>query len=332
MSAVLWLRRDLRRGDLPALGAAAAAGDGEVHVLFVVDPVLWDRCGPIRRGWLAASIRAAAASYDGRLTVRVGDPVTQVARFASDVGAASVHVSAETTPYGARRDRRVSSRLAERDLRWLATGSPYAVGPGRVLTQGGTPYRVFTPFARAWREQGWAEPATAPHGVRLGAHRSDDHADTMLDRALADCPVDLPPAGEEAASAAGAPSATSTWATTPTAATAPTAAAPRGCRRTSRCGAIHPRTILADLAGDRSAGGHDLHATSWPGASSTPTCCHSHPDSAGATCDPSSARCATTSRRDAVRGLEGRAGPATRSSTPACASCSRPAGCTTGCG
>src|SRR6476646_4964834 len=138
MSTVLWLRRDLRRRDLPALGAAAdAAGDGDVHVLFVIDPVLWDRCGPVRRGWLAASVRAAAESYDGRLTIRVGDPVTKVAAFASEVGAGSVHVSAETTPYGAARDVRVRRQLEEREIDWVATGSPYAVGPGRVRTQQG---------------------------------------------------------------------------------------------------------------------------------------------------------------------------------------------------
>ena len=119
MSSVLWLRRDLRRRDLPALGAAAdAAGDGEVHVLFVIDPVLWDGCGPVRRGWLAASIRAAAESYDGRLTVRVGDPVTKVGAFAAEVGAGSVHVSAETTPYGAARDARVRDRLGKRGIEW----------------------------------------------------------------------------------------------------------------------------------------------------------------------------------------------------------------------
>ncbi|HEX3221585.1 MAG TPA: deoxyribodipyrimidine photo-lyase, partial [Nocardioides sp.] len=149
--SVLWLRRDLRRRDLPALGEAAEAagnGDGDVHVLFVIDPALWDGCGPVRRGWLSASIRAAADAYDGRLTVRVGDPATKVGAFAAEVGAGSVHVSAETTPYGARRDDRVRQRLAEKDVEWVATGSPYAVGPGRVTTKGDKPYRVFTPFAR----------------------------------------------------------------------------------------------------------------------------------------------------------------------------------------
>ena len=88
--------------------------------------------------------------------------------MAADVGAGSVHVSAETTPYGAARDARVRRHLEDRQVEWVATGSPYAVGPGRVRTQQGGPYRVFTPFSRAWREHGWAAPAVAPRGVRLG--------------------------------------------------------------------------------------------------------------------------------------------------------------------
>ena len=46
MTSVLWLRRDLRRRDHPALLAARdAAGDGDLVVAFVVDPRLWDGGG-----------------------------------------------------------------------------------------------------------------------------------------------------------------------------------------------------------------------------------------------------------------------------------------------
>ncbi len=253
MSSVLWLRRDLRRRDLPALAtAAAAAGDGAVHPFFVIDPVLWDRCGPVRRGWLAASLRAAAASYDGRLTVRVGDPATRVPEFAADVGAESVHVSAETTPYGAGRDERVRTFLGERRIAWVPSGSPYAVGPGRVRTKDGTPYRVFTPFARAWREHGWAPPAAEPERLALGDDLSDDGAGPHLERALDECPVELPTAGEDAA--------LRHWRTfRDEHLDAYAAGRDRpdlpGTSRLSpylKVGAIHPRTILADLAGDRS--------------------------------------------------------------------------------
>jgi deoxyribodipyrimidine photo-lyase len=53
-TSILWLRRDLRRSDLPALGAAHDAagtgeghreGQGEVAVVFVLDPTLWQDAG-----------------------------------------------------------------------------------------------------------------------------------------------------------------------------------------------------------------------------------------------------------------------------------------------
>jgi deoxyribodipyrimidine photo-lyase len=253
VTSVIWLRRDLRRRDLPALNAAVEAADGgDVHVLFVVDPTLWDGCGPVRRGWLAASIRAAAESYDSRLTVRLGDPATEVAAFAHEVGATSVHVSGETTPYGARRDQRVREGLEQREVAWVATGSPYAVGPGRVVNGEGKPYRVFTPFARAWRDYGWSEPASTPRGVRLGEDLSDDHGPRRLERALEECPVDLPTAGEEAALRRWRAFRDERLEDYAGDRDRPDR---RGTSQLSpylKVGAIHPRTILADLTGRRS--------------------------------------------------------------------------------
>ncbi len=248
MTSVLWLRRDLRRHDLPALGAAAHATDGDVHVLFVIDPVLWDNAGPVRRGWLAASVRAAVESYDGHLTLRVGDPVTTVVATAAEVGARSVHVSAETTPYGARRDAAVRRGLADQGIDWVATGSPYAVGPGRVTKKDGEPYRVFSPFARAWREHGWAEPAPTPRGVRWGEQCSDPDAATRLDRAVSECPVDLPTAGEEVALRRWRAFRDERIADYAEARDRPDLPGTSRLSPYLKVGAIHPRTILADLA------------------------------------------------------------------------------------
>jgi deoxyribodipyrimidine photo-lyase len=174
--------------------------------------------------------------------------VTKVAAFAKDVGAGSVHVSAETTPYGARRDERVRARLAERDLGWVPTGSPYAVGPGRVVTKDGTPYRVFTPFSRAWREHGWHSPAARPDVVPwLTGVRSDEApAAPDLDG------VALPPAGEAAALAAWHRFRDERLAGYDEGRNLP------GTNGTSRLsaylkyGCIHPRTLLADLAAEES--------------------------------------------------------------------------------
>lgn len=187
MASVLWLRRDLRVRDNPAL--LAALDDGPVTALFVVDPVIWSGAGPARRAWLAATVLELAERIP--LTIRYGDPLDVVPAVAGD---RAVHVAAETTPYGRRRDRAVGQRV---DL--VATGSPYAVGPGLVTNGTGDPYQVFSAFARAWRERGWPEPATTPRSPDLAPADSDPEAVALLEEAVAEAPFDLPTAGEDAA-------------------------------------------------------------------------------------------------------------------------------------
>jgi deoxyribodipyrimidine photolyase len=102
---VLWFRRDLRLADHPALTAAAAEGD--VVGLFVIDPALWDGAGPVRRAWLAASVRALQEATDGALVIKVGDPADVVADVARHVGAATVREAPwpEVSPRISRHER-----------------------------------------------------------------------------------------------------------------------------------------------------------------------------------------------------------------------------------
>jgi deoxyribodipyrimidine photo-lyase len=195
VATVMWFRRDLRVRDHPALRAALA--EGPTTALFVVDPRLWERAGDHRRAWLAGNLRALDERLGGRLTVRYGDPVDVVPAVAHEVEASTVHVSAETTPYGRRRDTAVEKALGEVTLE--ATGSPYAVGPGRVLNGSGGPYQVFTPYAKAWRAHGWVDPAPTPRDPGLVALDSDERATRLLGEAAGAGPAGMPAAGEEAA-------------------------------------------------------------------------------------------------------------------------------------
>lgn len=192
----MWFRRDLRLADHPALTAAAA--DGEVVGLFVIDPVLWAGAGEVRRAWLAASVQALSASMDGALLLRVGDPAEVLVDVVGTCGARTVHVTGEVTPYGRRRDARVAAALAEVGVTGQPSGTPYAVDPGEVRTQQGSPFQVFTPFSRTWREHGWADPLPAPE-VRWRRMRNDAEATAMIDDALAGAPDGAPDAGEQAA-------------------------------------------------------------------------------------------------------------------------------------
>jgi deoxyribodipyrimidine photo-lyase len=251
MTAVMWFRRDLRLADNPALVEACA--DGEVLPLFVLDPRLWGPAGPARRAYLGASLRSLDASLRQRqasLSVVRGDPVRRVVLAAREVGATRVHVAADFGPYGRERDGQVEEALAEHGIDLVRTGSPYAVAPGRVTSGSGAPYKVFTPYSKAWAEHGWRAPIDAPTGATwLTLDDTTAIPDPDRPDGLA-----LPVAGEAAARRRWQEFLDGVVADYDTDRDKP------GVDGTSRMsvhlkwGEIHPRTMLADLARLRSSG------------------------------------------------------------------------------
>jgi deoxyribodipyrimidine photo-lyase len=191
--SVLWLRRDLRLADAPALLAALEQAD-EVLPLFVLDEALRRPSGAPRLAFLHGCLRDLQERTDGRLRVLSGRPEEVVARVAREVAATGVHISSDHAPYGRERDERVRQALGEVPL--VATGSPYAVTPGTLRKPDGTPFRVYSPFARAHRARGVHSPAVVPPDVRWtdgGLPTDGVPADPDLGGVV------LPPAGETAA-------------------------------------------------------------------------------------------------------------------------------------
>ena len=244
---VMWFRRDLRLGDHPALAAAAADG-ATVLGLYVLDPALLDTS--MRTVRLLASVRALAEDLSDALVVRLGDPAVVVPEVAAAVAARSVHVSSDITATARRRDQAVAAKLQGAGIPLVATGSPYAVTPGRITKSDGTPYRVYTPFYKAWQAHGWPAPADVPRNIswlRLPnttaalatelAARADDIA-----RIEAHWPI-----GEAAALARWQDFRSERLADYRVARDFP---ARPGVSRLSpalRFGEIHPRTLLSDL-------------------------------------------------------------------------------------
>jgi len=242
---VLWFRRDLRLGDHPALLAAleSAGQDGTVLPVFVFDERLWGPSGNPRRRFLLDCLAELDEQAGGALVLRSGDPARVIPQLVAEVGAGSVHVSADAGPYGRRRDDAVERALGGVPL--VRTGSPYAVTPGRVTKADGTPFKVFTPFARAWREHGWRAPAPRPDGIPWAVGVRSDDAPKAPE--LGD--VVLPPAGEVAAHAAWERFRDERLSDYDGTRNTPGAAGTSRLSAYLKYGCIHPRTLLADLAG-----------------------------------------------------------------------------------
>ncbi len=331
MTSVLWLRRDLRRRDHPALLAARdAAGDGDLVVAFVVDPRFWDRGGPVRRAWLAATLRDLDETLDGSLTLLHGDPRQVVPALAERVGASSVHVSRETNPGGLRRDDAVRDALGE-GVEWVETGTPYAVGPGLVTNGSGDPYKVFTPFSKAWRSHGWPEPAPTPRSLPLRHARNDADATAALDAALSasDLP-DLPPVGEEAALRRFRGFRDDALTDYDDDRDRPALDATSRMSPYLKLGVVHPRTLLAELA-DRTGTGVETYRDELAWREFYADVLFHNPRSAWSDLRPALKGMRYDEPEDAVEAWR-RGETGYPSSTRGCASCSRRGGCTTASG
>jgi deoxyribodipyrimidine photo-lyase len=252
-SAVVWFRRDLRVADQPTFLAAADAAPRAL-ALFVLDDALLGPSGAPRRTFLFRALRSLDESLGGRLLVVRGDPADVVPRVAESVGARTVHVAADFGPYGTRRDAAVEEALAGAGRELVRSGSPYAVAPGRVRKADGEPFRVFTPFRRAWAQHGWRRPADTDAATLDWLDPAEERGGPRPVAIPGDERTDapLPEAREEAALAQWRgflDDAVGTYGDDRNRPDRP------GTSRMSvhlKYGLVHPRTMLADLAGKRS--------------------------------------------------------------------------------
>ena len=274
----MWFRTDLRLADHPALRAAVESAD-EVVPLFVLDDHYWGKGAEIRLAYMVRMMQEFSDRIGG-LHVVHGRPADEVLRVARAAGATQVHATEDFTPYGVDRDATTAKALAEHDIDLVHTGSAYAVSPGRITKDDGTPYKVFTPFFRAWGDHGWRDPAPAVRDVSW--LRPEGRTHRIPDVAVPDG-VTLPPIGEAAARRRWRDFLDEDVAGYDEQRDLP------GADRTSRMsvhlkwGTIHPRTMLADLREHRAGGtaeGVDAYARELAFRDFYADVLHHRPDSA----------------------------------------------------
>ena len=169
-TALLWLRRDLRVHDHPALAAALARADVVVPV-FCLDPRLLHgrhRSGP-RTQFLLESLqelRSALVERGSGLVLLAGPPEAELPALARSVAARTVFATADVSPFAQRRDRAVIQALADAGIQISWQPGLFVVDdPGALCTRQGGPYTVFTPFYRAWRSKPRRKVHSAPRSL-----------------------------------------------------------------------------------------------------------------------------------------------------------------------
>ncbi|MFL6624868.1 MAG: cryptochrome/photolyase family protein [Vitreoscilla sp.] len=164
--ALVWFRRDLRVADHPALSRALRDAEA-VWCVFVLDKaILADLPADDRR---VAFIRASLADLNGQidqlssggasLIVRHADAVDEIPRLAAQLDIQAVYFHRDDDPAARARDAQVYERLRA-DGRSMHGFKDHVIFERQeILTGGGTPYGVFTPYKNAWLKALHARPA-----------------------------------------------------------------------------------------------------------------------------------------------------------------------------
>ncbi|MDV7271951.1 deoxyribodipyrimidine photo-lyase [Thioclava sp. A2] len=179
---ILWLRRDLRLHDHPAMQAAVRTGRPVIPV-FICDETV-EGLGAAPKWRLGQALEAFSASLNAigsRLVLRKGAALEVLRALIAETGAGSVFWSRYYDGPARDRDSTVKAALKAEGVEAESFAGFLLFEPWTVETRQGGPYRVYTPFWRAVRDVPVAAPEAAvtalpapdcwPEGDNLAAWR-----------------------------------------------------------------------------------------------------------------------------------------------------------------
>jgi deoxyribodipyrimidine photo-lyase len=168
-TAIVWYRRDLRVHDHPALRAALDGFDRVIPAFVLDDALLHGRyASGSRAAFMLGCLRALDAELRARgsaLVVRHGRPEREIRALAAEARADAVLWTSDVAPYARARDRRVTEALGAAGVEARPCTGGYCIDVGRPRTREGRPFRVFSPFWRAWRSAERRPVGRAPRAL-----------------------------------------------------------------------------------------------------------------------------------------------------------------------
>ncbi len=161
MTALWWIRRDLRLTDNPALHAALEAGP--VLPVFILDPA-FSSSSPRRKNFLYEGLHALNRDLRQRnsyLVTRNGSPLETLRTLLAETGATAIFAEEDFTPYARERDAEIARHLPLQLIHGQTVHHPEL-----IKKADGTPYTVYTPYSKAWKSLlGEIHPLPAPDHI-----------------------------------------------------------------------------------------------------------------------------------------------------------------------
>ena len=150
-----WIRKEFRLSDNPALMAAL---EGAEHVMpvFILDPQTLDALGAAPKWRLSKAIESFSLTLEAlgsRLILRQGEALEQLRALAQETKASRIVWGRHYDPAAKERDTAIKAALKIDGIEATSVRAHLAFEPWELETKTGGPYRVYSPFKRAFFEK-----------------------------------------------------------------------------------------------------------------------------------------------------------------------------------
>lgn len=157
-NSIIWLRRVLRLDDNKVIKTALEKSN-KVLFCFVFDSKIlkyFPNKDDRRLSFIVehlALINEELEKYGSSLTILYGDPAEEIPKLAQENQTTSVYVDDDFEPHSIVRDNKIESKLKEQGASFVRVLDHLVIHPKEILKSDHTPYKVFTPFMKAYREK-----------------------------------------------------------------------------------------------------------------------------------------------------------------------------------
>lgn len=154
---LFWFRRDLRIEDNAAL-YYALKDEFPVQPVFIFDREILDKLedkDDARVTFIHNEIERLSGELKERgvnLDVRYGTPEQIWKDLSEDYNIGRLYANKDYEPYARERDKSVYEFLQEKGIKFVAKKDQVIFEKDEVLKSDGTPYRVYTPYSKLWKE------------------------------------------------------------------------------------------------------------------------------------------------------------------------------------
>lgn len=167
---LMWFRRDLRVEDNAALWHAAKTS-APVLPLFIVDKKLISELpsdGAVFDFQAACleELSEALRQLGAELCIRYGNPLEIFREFFEKLPIMAIYYNRDYEPYARKRDEAVEGLAKKYGISVYSFKDLVLVEPWEILTLEGNPFRIFTPFLKAWERFPKPEPYGTPERLR----------------------------------------------------------------------------------------------------------------------------------------------------------------------